>query len=123
MIPILSVMVLVCEVMRRKGHLCGIPVQLWVELVFVTQLIYEILTVNELWIVRWNKKWFIPMRLVLCCTLMLAYSSLTVWGYAVIFTDFNDCKHNTATLSWLILMIVFLILSTFALLISCFLLD
>lgn len=91
MIPILLVLIIVCEVTRRKGHTCGIPVQLWVELVFIIYLVYVLLTLNELWIVRCNPRCVLPHAIILGAIVILAYSALTIWGYVIYFSDDNNC--------------------------------
>ena len=116
MIPILLILIVVCEVTRRRGHSCGIPVQLWVELVFIILLVYILLTLNELWIIRCNRGCVIPHALILGCILILAYSALTIWGYVIYFSDDNDCQDNSDTSCWLIFMIIFLFFGTFILL-------
>jgi len=91
MIPILLVLVIVCEVTRRKGHACGIPVQIWVECVFIFYLVYFLLTLNELWIIRCSRNAAILYGLALVCFLILAYSALTIYGYVIYFSDDNNC--------------------------------
>lgn len=44
-IPILLIIVIICEWGRRTGHKCGIPVQLWVELWFIVYLVFWLLFV------------------------------------------------------------------------------
>lgn len=91
MIPILIVIIIICEVTRRRGNKCGIPVQLWVELVFIILLVYVLLTLNELWIIRCNRGCVIPHAIILVAVLLLAYAALTIWGYVIYFDDDNNC--------------------------------
>ena len=91
MIPILVVLILVCEITRRRGNHCGIPVQIWVELIFIILLVYVLLTLNELWIIRCNRRAVIPHALILGVLFLIVLSALTIWGYVIYFSDDNNC--------------------------------
>lgn len=90
-IPILLIIIVICEVSRRKDHQCGIPVQLWVEVFFIVALIYVLLTLNELWIIRCAPRSLLLWFIILVTIFLLAYTILTIWGYAIYFSDDNDC--------------------------------
>lgn len=51
-VPCFAIIILIIEINRRSGNQCGIPVQIWVELVFVIGLVAYLLLLNVLWTVK-----------------------------------------------------------------------
>lgn len=121
-IPILIIIILIIEWSKRNGHECGIPVKLWVELMFIIPLVYSILLLNELWILRCNRNAVIPHALILGLLLLLVYAAVFIWGYIIYFDDANNCQDYSDTSVFLVFMIIFLFFGLFILLILCLLL-
>lgn len=122
MIPILLIIIIVVDYFRRNGHQCGIPVQLWVELVLIIALIFTILNLNELWIIRCNRNALIPYTLIMGALAILVYSVMTIWGYVIYYSDDNNCQDHSDTSTFLVIMIIFLFFGLFVLLALCLIL-
>ena len=122
MIPILIIIIVLLDYFRRNGHSCGIPVQIWVELVFIVALIFTLLNLNELWIMRCNRAAVIPYTLISAAVLLLIYSILVIWGYVIYYSDDNNCQDYSDTSAFLVIMIILLFIGLFVLLAVCLLL-